>query len=63
MSGNRNDVLQHIENPLDNDVLGGRGGASYKHKGNIAYRRLVQLSKVSALKLPTKAISFMGSVV
>lgn len=45
MSGNRNDVLQHIENPLDNDVLGGRGGASYKHKGNIAYRRLVQLSK------------------
>lgn len=45
MSVKSNYVLQDIENPLDHDVLGGRGGASYRHQGNMTYRKLVQLNK------------------
>jgi hypothetical protein len=37
--------MADIENPLDTDVLCGRGGAALRHPGNQTYRTLVQLNK------------------
>lgn len=44
MSGNPS-KLKNIESPTEHDVVGGRGGASYKHPGNVTYRSLVTLNK------------------
>jgi hypothetical protein len=49
-----------IEDPVDTDVLCGRGGAALRHPGNQTYRRLVHLNKglyITCLKAEKLKIS------
>jgi hypothetical protein len=40
------ETIDYVEELKDNDVLCGRGGGSFKHLGNTAYRHLVNIHKV-----------------
>lgn len=44
--------MANIENPLETDVLCGRGGAALRHPGNQTYRTLVQLNKALYITCP-----------
>jgi hypothetical protein len=47
--------LHDIEDPTENDVLSGRGVTTNKHPGNVNFRSLVSLNKVS--KVPSSLLS------
>lgn len=53
-------ALSNITDPVDTDVLCGRGGAALRHPGNQTYRRLVNLNKglyITCLKTEKLKIS------
>jgi len=57
---NQDVPLKDIINPIDTDVLCGRGGAALRHPGNQTYRRLVHLNKglyITCLKAEKLKIS------
>jgi hypothetical protein len=47
--------MANIEDPLETDVLCGRGGAALRHPGNQTYRTLVQLNKSLYIMCPKVA--------
>lgn len=52
--------MTDVEDPIDTDVLCGRGGAALRHPGNQTYRRLVHLNKglyITCLKAEKLKIS------
>lgn len=53
-------ALENVTDPVDSDVLCGRGGAALRHPGNQTYRRLVNLNKglyITCLKTEKLKIS------